>query len=65
MQAPEAAQTEMGRRRHERIVKPAAATLVVRPNLVDYETTCRQFNWSDARAMLDGLPQGRGTQHRP
>lgn len=30
----------------------------VRPNLVDYEATCRSFSGADARAALDGLPAG-------
>jgi len=60
VQAPEADQTEASPRRYEPIVKPAIASFAVRPNLVDYEATCRQFRWSAARAMLDGLPQGRG-----
>jgi acetyl-CoA synthetase len=42
----------------ERIVKPRAWDIV--PNLVDYETTCRDFSWDAARRALDGLPGGRG-----
>ena len=30
------------------------------PNLLDYERTCADFSWSQARAQLDGLPDGRG-----
>jgi len=29
-------------------------------NLSDYEKTCASFRWEDARALLDGLPGGRG-----
>jgi acetyl-CoA synthetase len=32
----------------------------LRPNLPDYERTCRDFSWGAARAMLSGLPDGRG-----
>jgi acetyl-CoA synthetase len=32
----------------------------VTPNLVDYERTRAGFAWDDARAALDGLPDGRG-----
>ena len=28
------------------------------PNLADYVATCRQFTWDEARAQLDGLPDG-------
>jgi acetyl-CoA synthetase len=30
------------------------------PNLVDYETACRQFSWEEVRSHLEGLPGGRG-----
>jgi acetyl-CoA synthetase len=60
LQSPDTDDADTSHRRYERIVKPAAATLAVVPNLVDYEALCRQFQWSYARAMLDGLPQGRG-----
>ena len=30
------------------------------PNLVDYEAARASFSWDQARAMLDGLPGGRG-----
>ena len=29
-------------------------------NLADYDEARRRFSWSDARRMLDGLPEGRG-----
>jgi acetyl-CoA synthetase len=29
-------------------------------NLVDYAATCASFRWEGARALLDGLPAGRG-----
>jgi acetyl-CoA synthetase len=32
----------------------------VRPNLVDYAQTRREFSWTQARSALDGLPGGRG-----
>jgi acetyl-CoA synthetase len=32
----------------------------VAPNLLDYQRTCAEFSWSDARSRLDGLPAGRG-----
>ena len=28
--------------------------------LADYAATCREFDWTSARALLDGLPNGRG-----
>ncbi len=31
-----------------------------RPNLVDYHAVCAAFDWRKARALLDGLPGGRG-----
>jgi len=34
--------------------------LAVVPNLVDYEKTCAEFSWEDARQSLSGLPDGRG-----
>jgi len=40
-----------------RIVKPAARRTVT-PNLVDYEATCRRFDWDLAARQLDGLPGG-------
>jgi acetyl-CoA synthetase len=33
-------------------------TWTVPPNLLDYDTACRSFSWSAARASLDGLPGG-------
>ncbi|WP_270934739.1 acetate--CoA ligase [Falsiroseomonas oryzae] len=44
--------------RHARIPKPAAWR--VPPNLADYDAACRDFSWAAARALLDGLPDGRG-----
>ncbi|MCX3059269.1 acetate--CoA ligase [Streptomyces beihaiensis] len=32
----------------------------VAPRLTDYEQTCSGFTWAQARAALDGLPDGRG-----
>jgi acetyl-CoA synthetase len=42
-----------------RIVKPRSGPGVP-PNLLDYERACRGFTWEAARALLDGLPGGRG-----
>jgi acetyl-CoA synthetase len=36
------------------------AEMQVRPNLVDYEATRRNFSWESARRELSGLPGGRG-----
>jgi acetyl-CoA synthetase len=44
--------------REERIRKPEAWSVV--PNLVDYEATCRAFDWDNARERIDGLPEGLG-----
>lgn len=32
----------------------------VAPNLGDYDKECARFSWSEARARLQGLPNGRG-----
>jgi len=32
----------------------------VGPNLVDRDRTRREFSWTEARAAMDGLPDGRG-----
>jgi acetyl-CoA synthetase len=32
----------------------------VAPNLLDYRRACAEFSWPAARALLDGLPSGRG-----
>lgn len=31
-----------------------------KPNLIDYEATCREFSWDKARDELTGLPDGGG-----
>jgi acetyl-CoA synthetase len=36
------------------------AHLPRRPNLIDYGAARRVFDWGEARALLDGLPEGRG-----
>ena len=41
------------------IAKPHEAWTVV-PNLVDYDRSRADFSWSQARAELDGLPEGGG-----
>jgi len=46
------------RRAARRIGKSAAD--VARANLADYEADRARFRWEDARALLDGLPGGRG-----
>jgi acetyl-CoA synthetase len=35
-------------------------TLRPRPNMFDYASECACFSWDAARAMLDGLPGGKG-----
>lgn len=40
-------------------IRKQPASFRVPPNLADYAATCAGFRWSDARAMLDGLP-GKG-----
>jgi len=42
------------------IAKAAAAPSSRTPNLVDYVATRAHFDWGEARAMLDGLPNGSG-----
>jgi len=32
----------------------------VAPNMLDYDRACQDFSWEAARALLDGLPDGRG-----
>jgi hypothetical protein len=41
------------------IAKPSLGW-VVAPNLLNYERTCAEFSWDDARECLDGLPGGLG-----
>jgi acetyl-CoA synthetase len=41
------------------IVKPREGW-AIEPNLLDYERARAEFSWQAARAMLDGLPGGRG-----
>jgi acetyl-CoA synthetase len=38
----------------------SAGALQIAPNMPDYERACREFSWASARALLDGLPDGRG-----
>ncbi len=45
--------------RYPRIVKPRG-TGGAPANLLNYEQTCDRFSWAAARALLDGLPGGRG-----
>ena len=44
---------------YPRIVKPRGMPGVP-PNLPDYQQVCSGFTWGTARALLDGLPGGRG-----
>lgn len=41
-------------------IKKAPADWRVAPNLLDYQHTCADFSWADARNQLDGVPGGRG-----
>ncbi len=43
-----------------KVIEKDLAHLPRRPNLVDYAALSRDFDWSRARALLDGLPQGGG-----
>ncbi|MEA2090837.1 MAG: acetate--CoA ligase [Campylobacterota bacterium] len=31
---------------------------LVKPNLIDYEKECKEFNWDDVASSFDGLPSG-------
>lgn len=42
------------------VIGKSAAPGGVAPNLDDYAKTCADFRWTEARALLDGLPGGRG-----
>ena len=44
---------------YPRIIKTRGGTRVG-ANLRDYDQACRTFTWEAARALLDGLPGGRG-----
>jgi acetyl-CoA synthetase len=44
---------------YPRIAKAPGAFAVV-PNLTDYAAVRRDFSWAAARALLDGLPGGKG-----
>ena len=41
-------------------IRKQPASLPVEPNLVDYDAERARFCWADARADLDGLPDGAG-----
>ncbi len=43
---------------YDPIVKPSLDQFRVRPNLVDYEKTRRDWSWDELRKELDGLPGG-------
>lgn len=51
--------SELSERSGTRLVKDPAR-LSRRPNLLDYDATCRAFDWQQAWELLDGLPGGRG-----
>jgi acetyl-CoA synthetase len=40
------------------LIKKELSALPVRPNLLDWSQTCREFRWDDARRELAGLPDG-------
>jgi acetyl-CoA synthetase len=42
------------------VISKNLSDAAVVPNLVDYERTCAEFSWDDARHALSGLPGGRG-----
>jgi acetyl-CoA synthetase len=41
-------------------VRKRREALSPRPHLFDYESECAFFSWDKARALLDGLPDGKG-----
>ncbi|MDA8087362.1 MAG: acetate--CoA ligase [Nitrospiraceae bacterium] len=41
-------------------IRKSSNSLVVRPNLLDYEKTRASFSWKDISRELDGLPGGNG-----
>jgi acetyl-CoA synthetase len=44
----------------QKLIEKDLAHLPRRPNLIDYAAARGGFDWSQARALLDGLPGGRG-----
>jgi acetyl-CoA synthetase len=44
----------------DRRIRKDPSAAAVTPNLIDYEQARASFSWSAARALLDGLPGGRG-----
>jgi acetyl-CoA synthetase len=44
----------------QQVIIKEVAQFPWRPNLVDYAAARQHFDWTEARAMLDGLPNGRG-----
>ncbi|KFF61097.1 acetyl-CoA synthetase [Cryobacterium sp. MLB-32] len=42
------------------VISKDLRALAVAPNLIDYEQTCADFTWDEARSSLSGLPGGRG-----
>lgn len=41
-------------------IRKLPGDLVVTPNLANYAEACRDFDWTRARTLLDGLPNGTG-----
>ena len=41
-------------------IKKNLKSLVVPPNLLDYNKVCDRFSWEEVRRELDGLPAGKG-----
>lgn len=42
------------------VIDKSASDRKVPPNLLDYETACKEFSWKEAARQLDGLPGGGG-----
>jgi len=45
---------------HWPIIRKQKSGWTVAPNMLDYDSVRASFSWNTARALLDGLPQGRG-----
>ena len=45
-------------------IRKDVRTLAPPPNLIDYETACREFSWQRARSLLEGLPRRPRIEHR-
>jgi len=42
------------------VIQKDVRSLRIPPNLSDYQSTCDEFSWDEARQALSGLPGGRG-----